>query len=340
MDIAVVPVILCGGSGSRLWPLSTPSHPKPFHALAGRETLFQQALRRASQFPFTHRPIVVASAAHEVLVLEQLAATGLAVDVVLERQGHDTCVAALLGALRAQELHGAAVLAILASDQHIPDADGFASCIGRALPAATDGALVVFGVAPRGPSPAFGYIVPASGAHKAGAVPVGRFVEKPGTEQADILIHEGALWNSGNFVSGCENLLGWAEEHAPALLVAARNGFAARAKSQITIEVAVLLEQGLGLALDRAIVERVADVRMIPMDLEWSDVGTWDEVRRLAQVGSNGAGVFVHSSLQTVIIGDGIAHSDLIVVATPQGVLVTRVGQSEALKLAVANKKT
>ena len=137
MDSEMVPIILCGGAGVRLWPLSTPSHPKPFHAFFGGETLFQKALRRGTGTPFTLRPIVVASERHAELALAQAHGIGIAVDLLLEQEAKDSCAAALSGALAAQSRHGNCLAAILAADQEIPDAEGVRTGLaGLGLPLA------------------------------------------------------------------------------------------------------------------------------------------------------------------------------------------------------------
>lgn len=322
----VVPVILCGGAGARLWPLSTPDKPKPFHHLVGDGTLYQQALQRAAQAPFTKPPIVVAQARNAALAREQAAALGIAVDLVLERQGRDTCVAALAGAMQAEHLHGPCLLGLLASDQHIPDSSAFAAMLTQAVPAAGNGALVVFGVAPRSPSPAYGYIVP--GKDGKGCLPVSRFVEKPDEALASTLIAVGARWNSGNFLVGSAVLLAAAQRHCPSLLDAVKQAMACQTDANGAVEIDVAAECGKPLSLDRAIVERFAGVMMFPADFAWSDVGTWDEVRAL----SGFHGPFTMSADQPVRV---VGFDDVIVVATEDGILVTRAGQSANLKAAL-----
>lgn len=331
MQQAVVPVILCGGAGARLWPLSTADKPKPFHALAGAGSLYQQALHRAAAAPFTARPVVVARARNAGLAQAQAAAVGIAIECVLEETGHDTLVAALLGAQAAVGQHGACTLVLLASDQHIPDGEAFGNCIRIGLPAATEGALVVLGIRPRGPDSSYGYIIP-KGAGRGGegaVVPVHRFVEKPDPAVAEQLVAEGALWNSGNFIVTADTLLAAAGRQAPALLAAAQEGHGGRRPEPGGHLVSVPLRPGEGVSIDRALAETYHDVRMVRAGFDWSDVGTWDEVSRLAAT----PGAFVHSGgLPVRVIGLGPHADGLIVVATPDGVLVTRKDQSALLK--------
>ena len=322
----VVPVILCGGPGTRLWPLSTADKPKPFHQLAGEGTLFQQVLKRATLAPFTRRPIVVAQSRNAALVRSQADALGMTVDLVLEKEGRDTCVAALAGALLAERLHGPCLLGLLASDQFIPDLGAFAQMLTKAVPAARDGALVVFGVAPRSPSSAFGYIVSDEGGGEASTVR--RFVEKPAEDVARDLIASGARWNSGNFLVSTATLLAAAVTHAPAIHAAVTSALLPTCAADDATEFAVSLDRSQAPSLDRAIVERFADVRMIAADFAWSDVGTWDEVRALSAF----HGPFTMSAGQAVRV---VGLEDVIVVATADGVLVTRAGQSRQLKEAL-----
>lgn len=325
----VVPVILCGGAGKRLWPLSTPEKPKPFHALTGKDTLFQQALHRAVAVPFTLPPLVVTRAANAGLVREQASALGIDVKLLLEDEGHDTGLAVLLGALATEQTHGPVLLGILAADHHIPDGKAFSEGVLRGLPGAQAGALVVFGVPPRSPSPAYGYILP----EQADCVgPVRRFVEKPDTERAAGLILDGARWNSGNFLVHSDALLEAARLHAPDLLRVAQQAFAAGRQFGTATHVQANLNGAEPLSFDRLIVERFSPVVMVPVDFQWSDVGTWDEVCRLSSCGSQQ----VHGLSTPVRI---IGVDDAIVVATPDGILVTRRGQSDALRAALTPGK-
>lgn len=327
---SIVPVILCGGSGLRLWPLSSAAMPKPFHVLAGHHSLFQQALLRAVGAPFSVPPIAVVQARHGALARAQAAALGLEVHLVLEEQPRDTLPAALLGALTAEARHGPSIIVLLAADQHIPDRAAFAACISAALPAAGEGALAVLGLAPRGPLPDYGYILPAGSGDVAA---VRRFAEKPTAALAQALIDEGALWNSGTFIVSCGTLLAAAERHAPPIAAAARRGFDQRQPSGNDTRVDLPLAPGDGASIDRALAEHFHDVRVVRASFTWSDVGSWDEVQRL----SARDGLFVHSSgIPVKVVGFDALAGEMMVIATPEGVLVTRKGHSGALKQALA----
>jgi mannose-1-phosphate guanylyltransferase / mannose-6-phosphate isomerase len=327
MACDVVPIILCGGSGMRLWPLSTPDCPKPFHALFGKETLFQQALRRASGPPFAAPPIVVASARHQDLVLGQAADMGIVVEVILEQQAKDTCVAALVGALASRSRHGDCLLAILSADQAIPDTEGFQAMFSAAVPAAKLGFLVLFGMRPSGPHTNYGYIVPGAVPMPGGLQSVARFVEKPDAKVAQALISQEALWNSGNFLVSAEIILMEAQKFCAPAYHAASCALKDRHGESGIIKIGRYGENFEALSLDRAIVEHSKVLALSPCDLDWSDLGTWDEVRRAS--GSDGN--YVRSVGPKVRV---IGLEDIIVVATAEGILITRPGQSEALKAA------
>lgn len=329
MASKVVPIILCGGAGTRLWPLSTPSKPKPFHAFSGSETLFQHALRRACGVPFTVPPIVVASDGHESLVVAQASEIGVEVEVLLEQEAKNSCAAALSGTLWAQSRHGPCLAAILAADQDIPDADGFRQMFAEALAAADAGDIVLFGVPPTGPRSSFGYVVPGPASKPGGLSSVRRFVEKPEPALAAALISDGALWNSGNFLASSEVLLGEAASLAPLILAAATAAVQAWRVEGARNCFGRYGKDVPGQSLDTAVIERSASLAVKRCDLAWSDLGTWDDVRRVA----GGSGNYVRANgTETLVLG----LEDVIVVSTPDGILVTRLGQSDALKAAVS----
>ncbi len=331
MPALVVPVILCGGSGLRLWPLSTQSCPKPFIAPLGgngSDTLYQQALRRASGSPFMAPAIVVTDVRHATLAREQAAAVGRDIHLVLEHGARDSCAAALAGVMGAEKKYGRFLAAILAADQHIPDDHAFRETLSQSLTALSGGGLLLFGVRPRGPLGQFGYVVPGAALPQPGIFRVDRFVEKPDALTAAALIAAGALWNSGNFLVDSATLLAAARRHAApvldcvlqAVVSASPDGTASRLGSYGAACPAI--------SLDRAIMEKEKDLLVRAVDYFWSDLGTWDEVHAMAGEASN----FIHSPDRTTRV---VGLEGIIVVVTDDGVLVTRAGQAEALKSAV-----
>lgn len=307
------PVILCGGAGSRLWPLSTPEKPKPFHGFGQTHTLFQQALLRTRHAVFGAAPIVVAHHSHAELVRTQTLALDLAVDLVLEPVARDTCAAAMAGVLQASRDDPTGLVAVMAADHHIPDVAAFAEGFEEASTLANAGRLVTFGVAARFATTDYGYVL---------AVVDGvRFVEKPPLAEASRLIAEGARWNSGNFLGRADVWRGEMARHAPLTLQAVEKAFAGAIDGCLANDFAAAPMQ----SLDVAVLEKSGRVAMVPVDYAWSDVGTWDEVARLA--GTDGPFVLTDHAR---VLAPGL--DDLIIVSDGKQLLVTKRGQSQALK--------
>jgi mannose-1-phosphate guanylyltransferase / mannose-6-phosphate isomerase len=328
----MVPIILCGGAGSRLWPLSTPSRPKPFHALFGRGTLYQQALLRATGAPFSKPPLVVAAAENAALAAGQAEDAGTPIELVLEQQGHDTCTAILAGVLRAEQRFGTCQVAVLAADHAIPESDKLRHAFARAADAADKGSLVLFGLAPAEARSSYGYIVPGP-AHPASAVrAVQHFVEKPDSTTAAALIAAGALWNSGIFQGVSETFLREARRHAPDHLRAAQQAILSGGGEGHAYHLGPYGDGSSRLSFDRAVVEKSGRCCVLACDFSWNDLGTWDDVQRLTAPGQ----AFVHAPGQTVRL---VGVDDLIVVSTPEGLLVTRSGHSQQLKTILAARR-
>jgi mannose-1-phosphate guanylyltransferase / mannose-6-phosphate isomerase len=323
----VVAVVLCGGVGKRLWPLSTQDLPKPFHALTGELSLLQNTLLRCVGEPFQEPVYIVTHERYASVARAQAAAVGVEVFLVLERQSHDSCAAALAGAGVVSRREPKATLAIVAADQHVPDHASWRNAVRQAAVAQYDG-FVLFGIVPDQPSTSYGYVAGAAPCPKTGLRQVLHFIEKPNAERAKSYLAKGWMWNSGNFIVPAQTVLNVAAKTVPAMAsdIAIAVNHGKKTKDALTLH-----DIGIGdwapLSLDKAILEYTDDIAVLPVDFRWSDVGTWDEVQRL-----NGNGQFVHSTgLDVRVIG----LDDVIVVATPQGILVTRQGYSDDLKRAV-----
>ena len=307
------PVILCGGAGSRLWPLSTPEKPKPFHGFGQAHSLFQQTLLRTCNAVFSAPSIVVARHDHAALVQSQSRELDISVELVLEPEGRDSCAAAIAGVLQAARHQANCLVAIMAADHHIPDGAAFAEGYAKAADLAQAGRLVTFGVSPRCATSDYGYVLPNGSSV--------RFVEKPPLEEAILLIAKGARWNSGNFLGRADI---WREEmarHVPLALQAVEKAFAGAAEGCLSDDFCGAPVQ----SLDEAILEKSDRVAMTPVDYAWSDVGTWDEVARL----QGKADAFVLAD-DVKVLTPGL--DDLIIVAFGKQLLVTKRGQSQALK--------
>src|SRR6185312_2123332 len=199
MDRRIVPLIMCGGAGTRLWPASREVRPKQFLPLFGVHSTFQDTVRRVSDPALFEPPIVITNAAYRFIMLEQLAEIGQEADVLLEPMRRDSGPAIVAGAAFAQARDGEAVVLALAADHVVGDKEAFLAACREGLAAAEDGRIVTFGITPERPATEYGYINPGeavSGAVRA----VAKFVEKPDLPTSEQYIRDGYLWNSGNFM--------------------------------------------------------------------------------------------------------------------------------------------
>ncbi len=274
----LIPVVLAGGAGTRLWPLSRAALPKQFVAFPGREhTLFQQTLLRLGGRGAA--PVVVCSEQHRFLAAEQLRRADIAdARILLEPKSRNTAPAAALAALAAAEADPGAVLLVLPSDHAINRPERLAAALGEAERLAGDGYLVSFGIAPDAPATGYGYMAAGENLPRSAARELRHFVEKPDAAAAEAYLASGDyLWNSGMFLFGAEAYLAELERHAPDILAACR-----RAHGQIVRGAdfsrypAAALAACRGLSIDHAVMEHTGRGAVIPLDAGWSDLGTWD----------------------------------------------------------------
>ena len=331
--MAIYPVILCGGAGTRLWPASRPERPKQFIDLISDLSLFQETVRRVAPLVEGGRIIVVAGEAHRGFIEAQLAALGLEGDLILEPLGRDSAPAMAAAALWIERIDPDGTAVFVASDHYIPDAAAFRATTVEAVAAAALGRIVTMGMAPASPSSAYGYIQPET----AGLSPVRRFVEKPGQAEAERYLAEGYLWNSGNFVVPVRVLREEMERFVPDVVAAVR---------------AALPGQGLGagalgaafaaapkISIDYAVMEKSDKVWVLPAGFEWSDLGAWDAV---AATGRGGRGEWVgHASDRCLVraapgmVVATAGVSNLAIIAEPDAVLVCDLGRAQDVKALV-----
>jgi mannose-1-phosphate guanylyltransferase/mannose-6-phosphate isomerase len=273
----LIPLILSGGSGTRLWPVSRKHLPKQFLQLTGNTTLFQQTLERTRQLPDVAPPIVVANEGHRFLAADQLLEAGInGATILLEPVGRNTAPAIALGALDALVRDPEAVLLVLPADHLVGDPQAFADAVLRALPLAAQGWLVTFGIRPDRAETGFGYIRRGD-VLPAGGYQVARFVEKPDLATAQTYFVDGGYdWNSGMFLFKAARYLDELAEHAPAMLEAVRRAHAA-AKSDLDF---VRIDRDAftqvpGDSIDYAVMERTRRAAVVPMQCAWSDIGSW-----------------------------------------------------------------
>jgi len=349
------PVILCGGSGTRLWPVSRKSYPKQFARLMGEESLFQAAARRLSGAGLAP-PVVVTADPFRFIVTEQLAAIETAARAILiEPAGRNTAPAVLAAALWLKAQDPAAVMLVVPSDHLVPDAAAFRTAVAAATARAVAGDLVTFGTPPLRPETGYGWLELAAGADPGAAEPqpLARFVEKPDAERAmQMLAAKNFLWNAGIFLFSVRAIIAAFEAHAPGLIAGvgvavaqAQNdlGFTRlAAKPWATVD---------DISIDYAIMERAANLAVMPFGAGWSDLGGWDAVWR--ESGPDGAGnvTSTHAiaiDCQGTLLRSetpglelvGIGLEDIIAVAMPDAVLVAHKSDAQRVRQAVAMLKT
>lgn len=344
------PVILCGGSGTRLWPLSRQSFPKQFVPLVGDESLLTLSLKRVAGF--NQAVVCVASELHRFMVKECLDQAGMAGELLLEPVAKNTAAAMTIAALRMQKLgQDNELLLFCPADHHVPDIAAFQKTIAMGVAAAQAGAIVTFGVTPNMPSTAYGYIEQGDmQAH--GARRVKQFIEKPNLEKAQsLLLSGGFLWNAGIFLVSSRVLLEAMKLHAPDILASCEHAMADATSETIGRHVFIRpdpqnFEACRADSIDYAVMEKHHHVVVIPFTGQWSDVGSWNAVANLTQADAEGnrvvgqgvlmasKGTFIHAPHRTVA---ALGVNDLLIVDTPDALLVAHTSQSENVKNLVAH---
>ena len=218
----IIPVILCGGAGVRLWPLSRAAKPKQFLKIGSDNSLFQQTLMRCSGSAFDARPIIVSGESQRFLIAEELRSIGREAEIMLEPLRRDSCAAVAAGCFAALKRSPDAMVLVLAADHHISETEKFASAVLQAQHDAIQGYLVTFGVQPRSAATGYGYIKPADYLRDGGSRIIEKFVEKPNRKTAQRYLKEGYLWNSGNFLFLASAFLSELKQHAPAVFEAVK----------------------------------------------------------------------------------------------------------------------
>jgi mannose-1-phosphate guanylyltransferase/mannose-1-phosphate guanylyltransferase/mannose-6-phosphate isomerase len=328
----IVPVILSGGEGRRLWPLSSPTRPKQFLTLAGEETLLQQTVRRLSDASMFAPPIIIGGAEQRFLIAEQLRAAGLeAGRIVCEPMGRNTGPALAVGALLAVESDPEALILSAHADHSIPDPAAFRETIASGVAAADAGRVVLFGVTPTFAATGYGYIEPGAGIDQA-ARNVVRFIEKPALAAAEALMGAGCLWNSGIFLMRAASLVAEMERHEPAVLAAARAAIAAgEADTDFLRLDAAEFGQAPSISIDHAVMERTSNAAVVAASFVWSDIGSWSSVWEAQDRDQHGNAtrgpVVLEGGRDCLVFAEGprvavYGVSDLIIVATADRVLV------------------
>lgn len=339
-------VMLSGGSGTRLWPLSREAYPKQFLPLAGAATMLQDTWQRVSALTAT-RPIVVANEEHRFLAAEQLRVAGVEhADIVLEPMGRNTAPAIAAAAMQAQAGGADPLLLVLPSDHVVRDVAAFQAAVRAAMPAAEAGGLVTFGIVPDAPETGFGYIQAGPGE---GVREVLRFVEKPDAPTAQAYLAEGGYyWNSGMFLFRASRYLAELERFQPAIVAAVRAAFAAARRDGDFLRLdREAFASSPSDSIDYAVMEKTADARVLPVDIGWNDVGSWSALWEVSEQDADGNAR--HGDVIAVDSRNSYAYArrlvalvgvdDLVVVETDDAVLVARKDKVQQVKEVVARLK-
>jgi mannose-1-phosphate guanylyltransferase / mannose-6-phosphate isomerase len=345
----VTPVVLCGGAGTRLWPVSREKMPKHFVPLIGSLTTFQQVLDRVSSSPLFAKPIIITNDDFRFVAAEQTRARGVEATIILEPVRRDSAAAIAAASEFALKADANAILLVVAADHLIPDSAAFAEACKTAVGAAAAGAIVTFGVEPTYAATSYGYInaKPANGSAVRG---VTAFVEKPNEAKAADYVRDGYLWNSGNFMFRADVMLRELSRFEPDIVTAAR---AAVEHMVADLDFCRLSASAFAGAprksIDYAVMERTQHAAVLPVSFRWSDVGNWKSVWDVQE--RDGSGNVIEGPAEVVKTSNSLIRSDetvlttvvgvddIIVVATADAVLVAAKHEAERVKELVEQLK-
>jgi mannose-1-phosphate guanylyltransferase/mannose-6-phosphate isomerase len=344
----MTPVLLCGGSGTRLWPLSRKSYPKQFVPLVGEETLFQASARRLSGPEFA-APLVLTNSDFRFIVTEQLVGAGIDPGAILiEPEGRNTAPAILAAALYLRAQGSDDPMLVAPSDHVVPDAAAFRAAVAAGLPAAEEGRIVTFGITPNRPETGYGYLETAGTPEPGQITDLTRFVEKPDeTRAAEMLAAGNYLWNAGIFLLRPSTLIAAVAEHAEDLAAPVMASVEAARPDLGFLRLDPEAWAGArDVSIDYAVMERAGNLSVVPFDGGWSDLGGWDAVWR--EAGPDEHGVVTSGPATAIDCDDsllrseaegleivGIGLKNVMAIAMPDAVLVADMGRAQDVRLAV-----
>lgn len=345
----IVPVLMAGGSGTRLWPLSRELYPKQFLRLAGEQTMLQQTVARAAALPSASAPIVVCGDAHRFIVAEQLKAVD-GRQIILEPMGRNTAPAAAVAALQVAAAHGDdALVLLLPADHVIADQAAFANAAQQAATLAQQGKLVTFGVVPTQPETGYGYIRTGEALGDAGHS-VAAFVEKPDRETAEGYLADGGyLWNGGMFLFQAKAMLAELRMHAPAVLDACE---AALNQGQRDLDFLRLDADAFAAcpedSIDYAVMEKTSNAAVVALDAGWNDLGAWTYLGEVSSSDAKGnvlsGDVLTADTTNTLVRAESrlvatVGLDNHVVVETADAVLVAPRNRVQDVKAIVGQLK-
>jgi mannose-1-phosphate guanylyltransferase/mannose-6-phosphate isomerase len=353
--INVVPVILCGGSGTRLWPLSRSGFPKQFLALAGKESLFQQTLMRASKIQGDHiqllSPIIVTNEEHRFLAVEQLRELQMDAHFILEPVGKNTAPALTMAALFAEETYSeTTVMVMMPSDQTILDETSWTKSIICSINQAHEGGIVTLGVTPNHPETGYGYIQRRGSENANHAYEVAQFTEKPTQAIAETYIQSGDyLWNSGIFILQTRTWLDAVQKYSPEIYRLTQKSWDSKVSDSGGYANFIRPEKDSfhnipSDSIDYAVIEKSPgkiNIHVVPLDAGWSDLGAWDAVWSVAEKDQNNnvlkGDVLIENTKNSYIHSSGrlvgvLGLENIVVIETPDAVLVADKNQSQSIK--------
>lgn len=345
----IYPTILCGGSGTRLWPLSRKSYPKQFVPLIGDDTLFQASARRVGA-PMFAAPIVLTNSDFRFIVTEQLLSVGIDPGtVIIEPEGRNTAPAVLAAALHVLAQDPDGILLVTPSDHDIPNAEAFRATVLRGLTALSEGQIVTFGITPTHAETGYGYLELSTAPTSDGApVALNRFVEKPDLIGANAMLEAGNfLWNAGIFLFRAADMVAAFEKNAPDVLEPVRS---ALDNAKVDLGFLRLDAEAWGrapdISLDYAVMEKSTNLSVVPFGDAWSDLGGWDAVWKASEPDATGVVTYGAATAldcrQSLLRSEmdglelvGIGLENLIVVAMNDAVLVADMSRAQDVKKAV-----
>ncbi len=344
MSNKIIPIILCGGAGTRLWPMSRKLLPKQFLPLITERSMLQETALRAAALPGAGRPMIVCSEEHRFLAAEQMREIDIApVQIMLEPVARNTAPALAVAALSIAATNPGAVMLVLPADHLISDVAAFGDAVSKGASVALAGSLVTFGIVPQGPETGYGYIERGDETLGQGLHRVARFVEKPDAARASQFVESGRyFWNSGMFLMTAERYLAELAKYRPDILEAAKAAWEA---CKLDVDFCRLEAKAFSAcpadSIDYAVMERTDNAAVLPADIGWSDVGSWTMLWETADKDAHGnvirGDVDLHDTRNSYVRAESRLVSvsgvdDVVVVETSDAVLITHRDKAQGVK--------